>query len=168
LFLKNRPQITFKRERLCRRPTFVHSVIKSRDINASMKLHFLCCLEKGATFECRKWKCRKKYWKCRISLTHPNQGDQIRRIFAYWVIVFFGYFDENNRSSPNICTSFILGKKLSVNFGKKKWFGLHIGRFFTNSSDHTGLNSHTQTNIHRTSKARCPPKVLGDGHVVLS
>jgi hypothetical protein len=31
-----------------------------------------------------------------------RQGDQIGRIFALWVFVFFGQFEENYRIRPNV------------------------------------------------------------------
>jgi hypothetical protein len=39
-----------------------------------------------------------------------RQGDQIGRIFAQWVIVYFGQFLENYRSSPNFGVTFSPGK----------------------------------------------------------
>jgi hypothetical protein len=36
---------------------------------------------------------------CTLDSALLNQGDQIGRIFAYWVIVYFWQFFENFRSS---------------------------------------------------------------------
>jgi hypothetical protein len=35
-----------------------------------------------------------------------NQGDQIGRIFAFWVIVYFEQFFENYKNNPNFCAAF--------------------------------------------------------------
>jgi hypothetical protein len=51
--------------------------------------------------------CRRK-WKLARKLC---QGDQIGRIFAFWVIVYYGQFCENDISSPNFWASFINGKR---------------------------------------------------------
>jgi hypothetical protein len=50
-----------------------------------------------------------------------EQGDQIGRIFVYWVIVYFGQFVENYRSSPNIWTTFIHGKSCAIISTKLGW-----------------------------------------------
>jgi hypothetical protein len=43
------------------------------------------------------------------------QGDQIGRIFAYWVIDCFGQFFENYRSSPKFLATIFHGKnKVSI------------------------------------------------------
>jgi hypothetical protein len=56
------------------------------------------------------------------------QGDQIGRIFANWVIVYFGRF-FNCTSSPHFWATYVVlpWLKLCVNF-VKKWLGL--GRFY--------------------------------------
>jgi hypothetical protein len=41
---------------------------------------------------------------------HGMQGGQIGRIIAYWVIVYFGQFFENYRTSPKIWATFFHGK----------------------------------------------------------
>jgi hypothetical protein len=43
-----------------------------------------------------------------------SQGDQIGRIFAHWVIFFFGQFFENYRSSPNIWATLFNGKSCLI------------------------------------------------------
>jgi hypothetical protein len=60
-----------------------------------------------------------------------NQGDQIGRIFAYWVIIFFGRFLKisevaqiyGTTFSQSICSLFIL---------TKNGLGYILGDFFTN------------------------------------
>jgi hypothetical protein len=49
--------------------------------------------------------CRKKR-----SDIHSEQGDKNGRIFADWVIVYFGQFCENYRNSPKIWANFFHGK----------------------------------------------------------
>jgi hypothetical protein len=67
------------------------------------------------------------------------QGDQIGRIFAQWVNVYFGQLLKNYRSVPQIwATLHILWISLRLNFDKKL-VGLHFVRFFSkNSSGHPG------------------------------
>jgi hypothetical protein len=36
-----------------------------------------------------------------------NQGDQIVRVLAYWVIIFWGQFFENYRSSTHLWASLL-------------------------------------------------------------
>jgi hypothetical protein len=43
----------------------------------------------------------KFFWLTVYSHIVKHQGDQIRRIFAYWAIVYFGHFFEKYRRSPN-------------------------------------------------------------------
>jgi hypothetical protein len=38
-----------------------------------------------------------------------NQGDQIERILAHWVIVYFGQCFENHRSSAHFWAAFFHG-----------------------------------------------------------
>jgi hypothetical protein len=60
---------------------------------------------------------------------NPEQGDQIGRNFAYWLIVYFGHFLRNSK----VCQTFWLffpRNKFCINFDKK-CFGLHFGRFFS-------------------------------------
>jgi hypothetical protein len=39
-----------------------------------------------------------------------QQGDQIGRIFANWVIAYFGQFDEIYANSPTLLATFFHGK----------------------------------------------------------
>jgi hypothetical protein len=57
-----------------------------------------------------------------------GQGDQIGRIFANWVIVYFGQFYENYKSSTHILGIFSAVK--FIHKCLKKCVGLHFGRFF--------------------------------------
>jgi hypothetical protein len=57
-----------------------------------------------------------------LAINARSQGDQIWRIFASWVIVYFGQFCEVSET----CTR----KKWRIQF-RKQWVGLHFGRFFT-------------------------------------
>jgi hypothetical protein len=68
------------------------------------------------------------------------QGDQIGRIFAPWVIVYFGQFFENYRSSPHFWSTFSTVKVM--NWYCQKWLGLHFGLVFYNSSDHPASPPH--------------------------
>jgi hypothetical protein len=58
------------------------------------------------------------------------QGGQIRRIFAYWAIVYFERFIKNSRSSSKFWTTF---------FNGKNGLGYILGHFLTNSSGHPVL-----------------------------
>jgi hypothetical protein len=42
----------------------------------------------------------------RDALMHLKQGDQIGRIFAKLLIVYFGYFFDNRRSSSHFCANY--------------------------------------------------------------
>jgi hypothetical protein len=68
-----------------------------------------------------------------------EQGDQIGRIFAFWVIVYFGQFLENNKRSPNDWITFSHGKRY-LSIVTKDGFGNILGNifgaFFTSSSGH--------------------------------
>jgi hypothetical protein len=64
---------------------------------------------------------------------YPNQGDQIGRIFAQWVIVFFGQFYKNYRSSPKFHIGrlfFTYTYRYYVVILTKKMVWQHFGRFF--------------------------------------
>jgi hypothetical protein len=61
-----------------------------------------------------------------------NQGGQIGRIFANWVIAYFGQFFENDKSCPNLLT-LSPWQKWRINFGKNE-FGYILGDIFRNSS----------------------------------
>jgi hypothetical protein len=56
------------------------------------------------------------------------QGDQIRLIFVYCAIFFFGQLFENTEAAQ-VLRYFIPRKKFCINFGKR-WCGLHFGRVF--------------------------------------
>jgi hypothetical protein len=71
------------------------------------------------------------------------QGDQIGRIFAYWVIVYFRQFYENYRNGSNLLDTFVHGKsyihKCILKYTyllTKNVLGYILGDFFTNSSGH--------------------------------
>jgi hypothetical protein len=54
----------------------------------------------------------------------------VTRIFDFWAIVYFWAVFENDKISPYISgVLFSLGKSYVLIF-RKKWFGLHDGRFF--------------------------------------
>jgi hypothetical protein len=63
-----------------------------------------------------------------------TQGDQIGRVFAYWVIVYFGKF-ENYKSSPNFGATFSYGKLFALILTKNV-LGHILGDFFATSSGH--------------------------------
>jgi hypothetical protein len=58
-----------------------------------------------------------------------KQGDRIGQIFAHWVIVYFGQFFENYRSSPYICVAFFHGKVYAFIL-PKNGLGYILGGFF--------------------------------------
>jgi hypothetical protein len=68
------------------------------------------------------------------------QGDQIWRIFAYWVIAYLLWkvLFENYRSSPNFKATFSMVKRYSVEFDKNE-LGYIFGDFFTNASGRPGF-----------------------------
>jgi hypothetical protein len=72
---------------------------------------------------------------CRIT-THINskQGDQSWRIFAYWVIVSFGHFE--NTEIAQMLNCFLKGSKSYISFLTKKKLGCILGDFFQNPSVH--------------------------------
>jgi hypothetical protein len=61
-------------------------------------------------------------------ITH-GQGDQIGRIFAYWAIVWAGFF-KNDLCSANFCATFpyYLSRVLLLT---NNGLGLHLWRFFS-------------------------------------
>jgi hypothetical protein len=64
--------------------------------------------------------------------THcDRQCDQIGRIFAQWVIAYFGQFSENHRSSPYFCSTCMPHSmaKLCICFDKNV-LGHILGDFF--------------------------------------
>jgi hypothetical protein len=67
-----------------------------------------------------------------------EQGDQIGRIFARWVIAYLGqFFSEIKEVAQFLDYSLHSEDYLPINFDKP-WAGLHFGPFFTNSSGHSG------------------------------
>jgi hypothetical protein len=62
------------------------------------------------------------------------QGDQIVRIFAHWVIIYFRKLFGNYRSSPRFGPTLYNSLVNALPNLGRKWVGLH---FFTNSSGHT-------------------------------
>jgi hypothetical protein len=50
-----------------------------------------------------------------------KQGDQIGRIFAYWVIVYFGNFSENDLSSSIFGVTFFQRKGRVLTLTKRGW-----------------------------------------------
>jgi hypothetical protein len=53
-----------------------------------------------------------------------EQGDRIGRIFAQWVIVYFGQFSENNRSRPHFWGYFY--PRYAIALMKNVYIGLHF------------------------------------------
>jgi hypothetical protein len=81
-------------------------------------------------------------WHCYLSVAKKAavngiQGDQIGRICAYWVTVFFGQFQGNYRNSQCFLTKFFRGKSYVLIF-TRNWLGYISGEFFKNSSCHPG------------------------------
>jgi hypothetical protein len=73
----------------------------------------------------------------RFFLSVAEQGDQIGRILAHWVIVYFWQFFEKYRSSPNILPPFFCSLSDLIHF-EKNVPGLHmynLGDFFANTSE---------------------------------
>jgi hypothetical protein len=68
-------------------------------------------------------------------LLYGKQGDRIGRIFAHWVIICFGQFFLNFRTSPHFLLLFPPKYILCINFDKNG-LGYILGDFFTNSSGH--------------------------------
>jgi hypothetical protein len=68
-----------------------------------------------------------------------DQGDQIGRIFAYWVTVDSGQFFENYRRRRNFKTTFFRGKSYAL-VCQKNVLGYILGDFSTKSSGHPALD----------------------------
>jgi hypothetical protein len=66
----------------------------------------------------------------------PHQGDQIGRIFAFWVIAHFWYLILNNRSSQNNLATFSHGKSYVLIQILKTGWAAFLGDFFTGASGH--------------------------------
>jgi hypothetical protein len=106
----------------------MHAGLAAARINGT-KIAFLECSINRFTqlniIRRRDSKCHK-YW---ISTsTQMRQGDQIGRIFARWVIVYFGQFFFKLQKKPNCLILELARKKLCINFDKK-WVGLHFGQY---------------------------------------
>jgi hypothetical protein len=65
-----------------------------------------------------------------------EQGDQIGRIFAYWVIVFFGQLFEKYRSRLIFCATLSHEKSCALILAEK-CVGYILGESFTNLSGHS-------------------------------
>jgi hypothetical protein len=77
-----------------------------------------------------------------LSISYPvslKQGDQIGRIFAYWVIVYYEHIYENYRNSQ-IFGLLFHGKSNGLHFDKKMMSANILGDFFTNSSGNPALS----------------------------
>jgi hypothetical protein len=66
---------------------------------------------------------------------HPRQGDQIGRIFVYWVIVYFGWFFLITEVAYIFLVLLSHGKLDEIILTKMGWAALWAN-FFTNSSGH--------------------------------
>jgi hypothetical protein len=66
-----------------------------------------------------------------------SQGDQIGRIFAYWVTtyLYFGWLFANYRNSPDYWATHFRDKSY-VLIMTKIGLGYILGDFFTNASGH--------------------------------
>jgi hypothetical protein len=87
-----------------------------------------------------------------FSFVFGNQGDQIRRIFAYWQIVFFGQFLEDYRSSNKNAGNFFPRKNVRINVDKNG-LGCILGYLLANSSGHPAEVTHLD--IRRPGPPRC-------------
>jgi hypothetical protein len=67
--------------------------------------------------------------------TLAEQGDQIGRIFAHWVIVYLGNFFLTFRSCPHVWGSFLPLLRFAL-FRQKIGLGHILGDFFKNSFGH--------------------------------
>jgi hypothetical protein len=77
-----------------------------------------------------------------LSPTCPchQQGDQIRRNFAYWAIAYFGQF-LNLKKLVQILWQLFSAVKIMSFFGKNELDHI-LGDFFKSSSGHTGKQFH--------------------------
>jgi hypothetical protein len=66
--------------------------------------------------------------KSSFSGRHPSQGGKVGQNLGYWVIVYFGQFLKNCRSSPNFWGKFST-LFFSANFDEKG-LGYSLGDFF--------------------------------------
>jgi hypothetical protein len=59
-----------------------------------------------------------------------EQGDQIRRTFAQWTIVYFRLFYKDYRCGPKVCATFFPNLDyICINFDKNR-LGYVLGDFF--------------------------------------
>jgi hypothetical protein len=73
-----------------------------------------------------------------------DQGDQIGRLFAYWVIVYFGQCFENlQKYIAQIFGLLFPRYQLCFSFDQKR-LGYILGDIFKNSSGHPGLDFKAQ------------------------
>jgi hypothetical protein len=79
-----------------------------------------------------------------------RQDDQIRTIFAPWVIIYFGKFFCKIRSSPNFLTVFFIENVIELVLQNILW--LNFGRFFKKKSGHPG-------STHKENEAETKPTV---------
>jgi hypothetical protein len=82
-----------------------------------------------------------KFIQLTIVGSAPGQGDQIGRIFAYWVLFSVDSFCENYKYIPNSWTTFSTLKAMYVVIFSKNGFGYILGNFLTNASGHPALKS---------------------------
>jgi hypothetical protein len=74
---------------------------------------------------CQENRSKAKFVHFSFWYWHRHQGDQIGRIFAYWVVVYFAYFltglqQRKLLTTLSQCTSYVFSLT-------KKWVGLHFG-----------------------------------------
>jgi hypothetical protein len=93
----------------------------------------------------------------------PDQGDQIGRIFACRVIIYFRQAWENYRSSRYVSTFYILflRKKFCILHFDKKWVGPCFGRFFSQTNLVTLFP--TQSFPMQTQVKKCRKECVSQG-----
>jgi hypothetical protein len=91
------------------------------------------CLPNSKTDAAEKKTERTEFVAAQM-LAVPRRGDQIRRIFAQWAIVYFGQFFL----ITEVALIFVQFSSIKYVFFYKNWFELHFGLFFTSSSGHPG------------------------------
>jgi hypothetical protein len=74
-------------------------------------------------------------WATFVAAICLKPGAQIGRMFAYWVIVFFGHSFKHRRR-PNFGATFPTEKAMHLSWQKR--LGLHFGQFFSQS--HLGVD----------------------------
>jgi hypothetical protein len=100
---------------------------------------------------------KKNYKNKQFQATHTHtqfgyyQGDQTERIFASWVIVFFGtFFNEKNR--PKVYIGNFFRSKSYELILTQNGLGNILGDFFTNSSGHPGKYVHMYSEVDGKGK----------------